>query len=81
MSRSLTTPYFLGGCVLVAAMLSGCASIDQMAADNYRHQCDQMGIARGTPAYDECMLQQQRIEAESVQRSMDRAAAKKNAGK
>lgn len=62
---------------LLAAALSGCASLDQMAADNYRRQCDTLGIARGTPTYDQCMLQQQAIEEQGVQRSMDREAMRK----
>ncbi|MGE8321198.1 MAG: hypothetical protein ACN6O3_20795 [Comamonas sp.] len=76
-----TTPLLrlLGGCLLAAAALSGCASLDQMAADNYRRQCDGLGIARGTPTYDQCMLQQQAIEEQGVQRSMDRAAMRKHA--
>ncbi|MFK3668495.1 hypothetical protein ACI2JN_25050 [Ochrobactrum teleogrylli] len=54
--------------------LSGCQTLDKIERENYQRACDNLGIARDTPSYDECMLQQQRMENDDVQRSIDRSA-------
>lgn len=55
-------------------LLAGCESLDKMEADNYRHKCESLGINRGSPAYENCILQQQALEEQSIQHSMDRSA-------
>ncbi|MBO1042292.1 hypothetical protein [Brucella pituitosa] len=61
-------------CVAVAATaVSGCQALDKMERENYQRSCDNLGIERGTPTYDECMLQQQRMENDDIQRSIDRS--------
>ncbi|KGD94271.1 hypothetical protein JL37_11980 [Achromobacter sp. RTa] len=55
-----------------ASLLGGCAALDEMEAENYRKKCDSLGISRSSPAYDNCILQQQALEEESIQHSMDR---------
>ncbi|MNU02891.1 hypothetical protein D3C72_2467400 [compost metagenome] len=44
-----------------------------MERKNYQRACDNLGVERGTPTYDECMLQQQRMENDDIQRSIDRS--------
>lgn len=61
--------------VLAGAVLTGCDALDDMQRENYQHACDNLGIQRGTPGYDDCMLQQQRLDAMQVQAAMDRSAA------
>ena len=68
---SVTTMLLLAG-----AVLTGCEALDDMQRENFQHACDNLGIQRGTPGYDDCMLQQQRLDAMQVQAAMDRSAAK-----
>ncbi|WP_459616063.1 hypothetical protein [Bordetella sp. 2513F-2] len=65
------------GTVLLPVMMAGCQALDDMERENYQHECDNLGIARGTPTYDECMLQQQRLNEEEIQHSMDREEAER----
>lgn len=60
------------GAIAVTAV-SGCQTLDKMERENYQRACDNLGIERDTPTYDECMLQQQRMENDDIQRSMDRS--------
>jgi len=59
--------------VIAVTALSGCQALDKMERENYQRACDNLGIERSTPAYDECMLQQQRMENDDIQRSIDRS--------
>lgn len=42
--------------------LAGCGvedALDQADAAAFQRECDKLGIARGTPSFDQCMMQQQ----------------------
>lgn len=71
----------LVGLALLSGMASGCKTLDKMERENYQSACDNLGIARGTPTYDQCMLQQQALSEESTQRSLDRSAEREAAKK
>jgi hypothetical protein len=53
--------------------LPSCTTLDELDRKTYQSACDNLGIARGTSTYDECMLQQQRMNNENVQRTLDRS--------
>ncbi|AYF03468.1 hypothetical protein PY32053_03927 (plasmid) [Paracoccus yeei] len=61
----------------IALALSACDAIDQDIADmdraNYQRACDNLGIARETPSYDACMLQQQKMDNDNTQGIVARA--------
>jgi len=59
-----------------SALLSACDTLDQWEAEEYRHKCESLGIAPGSPSFDNCILQQQKLEEEGIQHSMDRDAQK-----
>lgn len=61
--------------VLAATALAGCDALDDMQRENYQRTCDNLGIQRGTPGYDDCMLQQQRLDAMQTQAALNRSAA------
>jgi len=67
-------PAFLIGTLSAYALISGCSSLDQMEAENYRNKCESLGIKSGSPSFDSCILQQQALEEQGIQRSIDRAA-------
>lgn len=54
--------------------ISGCQTLDDLDRENYQRACDNLGIVRGTATYDECMMQQQRMDNDDLQRSMDRSS-------
>lgn len=60
----------------ILTALSGCQSLDDLDREAYQRACDNLGIQRGTPSYDQCMLQQQRLDNEDNQRFLDREALK-----
>ncbi|WP_026872944.1 hypothetical protein [Inquilinus limosus] len=60
----------------VFAALGGCQTLDDLDREAYQRACDNLGIQRGTPTYDQCMLQQQRLDNEDNQRFLDREALK-----
>lgn len=62
--------------IFAGAVLTGCEALDDMQRENYQHACDNLGIQRGTPGYDDCMLQQQRLDAMQVQAALDRSEVK-----
>ncbi|WP_407848038.1 hypothetical protein [Bordetella petrii] len=66
--------FFVLGAIVATAALSGCDTLDRMEVENYQRECDKLGIARGTPSYDNCMLQQQKLQEEEVEHAMDRDA-------
>ncbi|WP_273794055.1 hypothetical protein, partial [Brucella intermedia] len=53
-------------------VLSGCQTLDDLDREAYQRVCDSFQIPRGTPEYSQCMLQQQQMDNENIQRSMDR---------
>ena len=58
-------------------LLSACGALedlDKWSIEQYRQKCINMGIQPGSPSFDECMLQQQKLEEEGLQHSMDRSA-------
>lgn len=57
---------------IVASVLSGCQTLDDLDREAYQRACDNLEIPRGTPEYSQCMLQQQQMDNENIQRSMDR---------
>lgn len=60
----------------VLTALGGCQALDDLDREAYQRTCDNLGIQRGTPTYDQCMLQQQRLDNEDSQRFLDREALK-----
>ncbi len=40
----------------------------RMERENYQRACDKLGIKSRTPTYDECMLKQQRMDNDDIQR-------------
>lgn len=62
---------------LTSALFSGCAALDQMEAENYQKKCESLGISRDSPSFETCILQQQALEDEDIQRSLDRSAMQK----
>jgi len=42
-----------------------------MVWENYQRACDKLGIKSGTPKYEECMLKQQRMDNDDIQRPLD----------
>ncbi|MFC7398921.1 hypothetical protein ACFQU1_17090 [Chelatococcus sp. GCM10030263] len=64
----------LAAIALMTIALAGCQAIEKMEREGYQRSCDNLGIARGTPTYDQCMLQQQALDEESSQRMLDRNA-------
>jgi len=63
---------------LLAPMLGGCAALTESDAEYYRKQCISLGIAPDSPNFENCILQQQRLEEERVQHYMDREALEKH---
>lgn len=61
-------------CATLGIAAAGCASVGEMESKIYRHSCDNLGIERGTDAYSECVLQQQRLDAERIEGFLDRNA-------
>ncbi|MFK4822685.1 hypothetical protein ACI0FS_21260 [Ochrobactrum quorumnocens] len=57
---------------IVASILTGCQSLDDLDREAYQRACDNLDIPRGTPEYSQCMLQQQQMDNDNFQRSMDR---------
>ncbi|WP_435655910.1 hypothetical protein [Brucella pituitosa] len=57
---------------IVASVLSGCQTLDDLDREAYQRICDSLQIPRGTSEYSQCMLQQQQMDNENIQRSMDR---------
>ncbi|WP_448786224.1 hypothetical protein [Brucella intermedia] len=57
---------------IVAGILSGCQTLDDLDREAYQRACDNLEIPRGTSEYSQCMLQQQQMDNENIQRSMDR---------
>ncbi len=57
------------------ATLGGCGALDEldrMQVEQYQKTCDSLGIKRESPNYEQCMLQQQALEENASQHSMDR---------
>ncbi|WP_025374056.1 hypothetical protein [Advenella mimigardefordensis] len=65
--------------LVMAAALTGCDTLDQMEADNFRKECINLGIQPGSPNFERCMLQQQALEENSLQHSMDRVEMEETA--
>ncbi|WP_149538053.1 hypothetical protein [Siccirubricoccus phaeus] len=62
------------GLALMAAMLAGCGMLDELDRQEYERACNNLGITRGTPSWDQCMLQQQALDKEGTERFLDRTA-------
>ena len=61
-----------------SALLSACDTLDAWSAEEYQHKCESLGIHPGSPSYEPCILQQQKLDEEGIQHSMDRAAQQKH---
>ena len=59
---------------LLAALLGGCAALDDLDRRIDQAACDGFGFQRGTEAYANCMMQQAAQRAMEDQAVMDRAA-------
>lgn len=64
----------LAGLALVAAGLAACVDFDKMDHDAYVAGCAKLGIDQSSPDFNQCMMQQQRLQAESDQDFLDRQA-------
>ncbi|WP_025373534.1 hypothetical protein [Advenella mimigardefordensis] len=58
--------------LVLASLLSGCQALDEMEADEYRKECTTLGIPPGSPQFDQCMLQQQALNEQATESSLDR---------
>ncbi|MCB5362383.1 hypothetical protein H0484_01255 [Pusillimonas sp. CC-YST705] len=58
--------------VLTIGLLSGCAALDEMEADEFRQKCQNLGIQPGSANFEQCMLQQQAISENATQHALDR---------
>lgn len=59
-------------------LLAGCGvedGLDEMANERYAATCSRTGMAPGSPDFNSCMLQQQRLEAQSVSNATGLQAA------
>lgn len=74
MSMKSKSSVFFVGALFSGVILSGCSSLDRMEAENYRNKCESLGIKRGSPSFDSCILQQQALEEQGIQRSLDRSS-------
>ncbi len=73
MMRQLSsTKTIVATSLVLVSLLSGCQALDEMEADGYRKQCATLGIQPGSPHFDQCMLQQQALNEEETERSLDR---------
>lgn len=55
--------------------LAGCGApdeLDRMEVDGYKKTCASLGIQPGSPHFDQCMLQQQSINENETEHSLDR---------
>jgi len=55
--------------------LAGCGlqdALDDMDREKFERACAHLGIAKGSPSWDQCMIQQQASEREEEQRFLDR---------
>ncbi|HWX49491.1 MAG TPA: hypothetical protein VNZ61_15685 [Roseomonas sp.] len=55
--------------------LAGCGlqdALDAMDRERFEKACAHLGIAKGSPSWDQCMIQQQASDREEEQRSLDR---------
>ena len=57
---------------LLIAGVSGCQSLDDLDRETYQRACDNLGIQRGTDSYDQCMMQQQKLDVEQSEGFMNR---------
>ena len=55
-------------------LLSACSTLDEWSAEQYHDKCISLGINPNSPSFDECILQQQKLDEEGIQHSMDRSA-------
>lgn len=74
--NSLRKPSCLLLLAVMALSTAGCQSLDDLERANFHRACDNMGIQRGSPSYDECMLQQQRLEVEQTEGFLNRTAVR-----
>ena len=73
MMRQLSsTKTMIAASLVLAGLLSGCQALDDMEAEQYRQQCATLGIQPGSPHFEQCMLQQQALDEDESQRSLDR---------
>jgi len=74
---SLRSQYAMAGLglFLMLPMLSGCGLqdwFDAMDRQQFEHACANLGIARGTPSWDQCMIQQQASAKNEEQQFLNR---------
>lgn len=67
-----TKAYLLTGLIMTGA-LGGCQALDEMEADGFRQECENLGMPPGSAHFEQCMLQQQSISENESQRNADRA--------
>lgn len=72
MQRQLSAKALVFTGILMTSVLSACAALDQMEADDFRRECQNLGIEPGSPHFDECMLQQQSLSEDESQHMLDR---------
>lgn len=70
--RLLSSQVALFTGILMMGTLAGCEALDKMEANEYRQQCQNLGIEPGSPHFDECMMQQQSLNENETEHSLDR---------
>lgn len=80
--KSVMKPALCGLSILFLG-LAGCGDIGAELAKSdreiFQESCDDLGIARGTPGFDQCILQQQELKERRDQASQDRIRAQEAA--
>ncbi len=67
-----TKAYLLAGLIVTGA-LGGCQALDEMEAEGFRKECENLGMPPGSAHFEQCMLQQQSISENETERAVDRA--------
>ncbi|EHM03415.1 hypothetical protein HMPREF9946_00140 [Acetobacteraceae bacterium AT-5844] len=65
-------------------LLAGCGledALDAMQRENFEQACTKLGIARSSPSWDQCMIQQQASERYEEQQALNRIQQQENARK
>ena len=68
-------PPFVPALALLLVGLAGCGiDFDKMDHDAYVAGCAKLGIDQSSPDFNQCMMQQQRLQAQSDEDFLDREA-------
>lgn len=71
----MMTRLLISSLPFLCLLLSGCgvdAKLDEMSRQQYAATCSRLGIPAGSPDFNTCLLQQQRLEEEQIQNAIKR---------